>query len=62
MVSLTEKSAGFEHVRCTLDGHVATVVHDRPERRNALNYKAYHELEQAFGAAHRWSGCADDRC
>ncbi len=48
MVSLAEKSAGFEHVRCTLDDHVATVVLDRPQRRNALNYKAYDELEQAF--------------
>lgn len=48
MVSLTEKSAGFAYVRCTLDDHVATVVLDRPERRNALNYQAYDELEQAF--------------
>ena len=51
MVSLTEKSAGFEHVRCTLSDHVATIVLNRPERRNALNYKAYDELEQAFRLA-----------
>ena len=51
MVSLTEKSAGFEHVRCTLDGHVATVMLNRPERRNALNYKAYDELEKSLRAA-----------
>ncbi|WP_296598568.1 enoyl-CoA hydratase-related protein [Phenylobacterium sp.] len=48
MVSLTDKSAGFAHVRCTLGDHLATVVLDRPDRRNALNYQAYDELEQAF--------------
>lgn len=59
MVSLTEKSAGFEHVRCTLDGHVATVRLDRPARRNALNYQAYDELEQAM----RLAGADDEvRC
>jgi enoyl-CoA hydratase/carnithine racemase len=59
MVSLIEKSAGFEHVRCTLEDHVATIVLNRPERRNALNYQAYDELEQAFRLA-----AADDdiRC
>jgi enoyl-CoA hydratase/carnithine racemase len=51
MVSLTEKSAGFDHVRCTISDHVATIVLDRPERRNALNYKAYDELEQALRLA-----------
>jgi enoyl-CoA hydratase/carnithine racemase len=51
MVSLTEKSAGFEHVACTLDDHVATITLNRPERRNALNYKAYDELEAAFRTA-----------
>ncbi|WP_293904247.1 enoyl-CoA hydratase-related protein [Phenylobacterium sp.] len=51
MVSLTEKSAGFEHVVCGLQDHVATITLDRPQRRNALNYRAYDELEQAFRAA-----------
>jgi enoyl-CoA hydratase/carnithine racemase len=51
MVSLMEKSAGFEHVACALDDHVATVTLNRPERRNALNYKAYDELEAAFRTA-----------
>jgi len=59
MVSLTEKSAGFAHVRCVVEGHVATVTLDRPERRNALNYQAYDELEQAL----RLSAADDDvRC
>ena len=51
MVSLTEKSADFEHVVCVLEDHVATITLNRPERRNALNYKAYDELEAAFRAA-----------
>jgi enoyl-CoA hydratase/carnithine racemase len=51
MASLTEKSAGFEHVACALEDHVATITLNRPERRNALNYKAYDELEQAFRTA-----------
>lgn len=51
MVSLTEKSAGFEHVACALSDHVATITLNRPERRNALNYRAYDELEAAFRAS-----------
>jgi len=51
MVSLAERSAGFEHVACAFDDHVATITLNRPERRNALNYKAYDELEQAFRTA-----------
>jgi enoyl-CoA hydratase/carnithine racemase len=51
MVSLTEKSAGFEHTQVTVDGHVATITLNRPHRRNALNYPAYDELEQSLRAA-----------
>ena len=51
MVSLTEKSAGFENLLCTVDDHVATITLNRPQRRNALNYRAYDELEQALRAA-----------
>ncbi len=51
MVSLTEKSADFEHVVCALEDHVATITLNRPGRRNALNYRAYDELEAAFRAA-----------
>ncbi|PZQ59990.1 MAG: enoyl-CoA hydratase [Phenylobacterium zucineum] len=59
MVSLTEKSAAFEHVLCTVDDHVATITLNRPQRRNALNYQAYDELEQGLRLA-----AADDevRC
>lgn len=51
MVSLTEKSARFEHTLVTLEEHVATITLNRPHRRNALNYPAYDELEQSLRAA-----------
>ncbi|MFN3524155.1 MAG: enoyl-CoA hydratase/isomerase family protein [Phenylobacterium sp.] len=35
------------------DGRVATITLNRPHRRNALNYKAYDELEAAFRQASR---------
>ena len=39
--------------------HVATIVLNRPERRNALNRRAYDEIEAAFTHASRDS---DVRC
>jgi hypothetical protein len=39
MVSLTEWTAASECVACTVADHVATITLDRPERRNALNYR-----------------------
>jgi enoyl-CoA hydratase/carnithine racemase len=51
MVSIAERTAGFEAVLVGLDAHVATITLNRPERRNALSYRAYDELEQAFRAA-----------
>ncbi len=47
---------------CTLyalQDHVATITLNRAERRNALSYRAYDELESAFRAA---SADADVRC
>src|SRR5580698_47451 len=49
----------FVHVRYTVEDHIATIVLDRPERRNALNYRAYDELESAFRIA---SVDTDVRC
>ena len=49
----------FVHVRYTVEDHIATIVLDRPERRNALNYRAYDELESAFRIA---SADTDVRC
>lgn len=51
MVSLTEKSAAFEHTLVTVEDHVATITLNRPHRRNALNYPAYDELEQSLRGA-----------
>lgn len=38
----------FEVTRYSLVDHVATITLDRPHRRNALNPRAYAELEAAF--------------
>lgn len=51
MGEFVERTADFGCVRGTLEGHVATILLNRPERRNALNYRAYDELEAAFRAA-----------
>jgi enoyl-CoA hydratase/carnithine racemase len=51
MVQLVERTADFGCVLCAVEGHVATITLNRPERRNALNYRAYDELEQAFRTA-----------
>ncbi len=41
----------FVHTGYALAQHVLTVTLDRPARRNALNWRAYDELESAFIAA-----------
>jgi enoyl-CoA hydratase/carnithine racemase len=51
MAELVERAADFGCVLCALEGQVATITLNRPERRNALNYRAYDELEAAFRAA-----------
>jgi enoyl-CoA hydratase/carnithine racemase len=42
----------FEHTGYALSDHVLTVTLNRPQRRNALNWRAYDELESAFRLAH----------
>ncbi|MBS0331632.1 MAG: enoyl-CoA hydratase/isomerase family protein [Proteobacteria bacterium] len=54
-----QTAAGFETVACALRDHVARITLNRPHRRNALNYQAYDELEQAFRLA---SADPDVRC
>lgn len=49
----------FELVLYAVDAHVATITLNRPERRNALNFPAYAELEAAFRKA---NADADVRC
>jgi enoyl-CoA hydratase/carnithine racemase len=52
-------AADFVHVRYAVEHHVATITLDRPERRNALNYRAYDELESALRIA---SSDSEVRC
>ena len=49
----------FECVLYEVKDHVAIVTINRPERRNALNRRAYDEVEAAFRAA---SADPDVRC
>jgi enoyl-CoA hydratase/carnithine racemase len=51
MSSMTETTAGFGAVVSRVEGHVAVITLNRPQRRNALNYQAYDELEASFRAA-----------
>ena len=41
----------FQHLKYDLANHVALITLNRPERRNALNRRAYDEVESAFRAA-----------
>jgi enoyl-CoA hydratase/carnithine racemase len=41
----------FKHTGYALSDHVLTITLNRPERRNALNWRAYDELESALRAA-----------
>jgi enoyl-CoA hydratase/carnithine racemase len=41
----------FQHTLYAVREHVLTVTLNRPERRNALNPRAYAEIEAAFRAA-----------
>lgn len=41
-------TADFIHTGYVLENHVLTVTLNRPERRNALNWRAYDELETAL--------------
>ena len=50
-------AAEFVHTGYELSEHVLTVTLNRPQRRNALNWRAYDELASAFLLAH-----GDRRC
>lgn len=51
--------AEFIHTRFAVAGHVATIVLNRPDRRNALNPRGYAEIEAAF---HAVTADPDIRC
>jgi enoyl-CoA hydratase/carnithine racemase len=44
------------HVRLTVEGKVATVMLDRPDRKNPLTFESYAELADLFRAAAREQG------
>lgn len=48
---MTISPEDFQHVIYSQRAHVLTVTLNRPERRNALNPRAYGEIESAFRAA-----------
>lgn len=43
----------FQCLTYAIDDHIALITLNRPERRNALNRRAYDEIEAAFRAASR---------
>jgi enoyl-CoA hydratase/carnithine racemase len=49
--ALVERAKGAQLVTYAVENHVATITLNRPERRNALNFPAYAELETALRAA-----------
>jgi enoyl-CoA hydratase/carnithine racemase len=59
MASTADITKGADGVTSRRDGHIAVITLDRPHRRNALNYRAYDQLEAAFRAA---SDDVDIRC
>ncbi|MBL8348958.1 MAG: hypothetical protein JNL87_01475 [Burkholderiaceae bacterium] len=48
----------FVHTGFDLAGQVPTITLDRPERRNALNWRAHAELESAFRPRTSTRSCA----
>lgn len=51
MADVIDRAKAAHLVRYDVSSHVATITLNRPERRNALNYSAYADLENAFRAA-----------
>jgi enoyl-CoA hydratase/carnithine racemase len=51
MSTLVERARAGTLVTYTVDSNVAVITLNRPEKRNALNFPAYAELETAFRAA-----------
>ena len=43
----------LETVQYSVEGGIATILMDRPERRNALNHRLLDDLDTAFGEAER---------
>ena len=50
-VTLPLKDYAARHVRLTVDGKVATITLDRPDKKNPLTFDSYAELADLFRAA-----------
>jgi enoyl-CoA hydratase/carnithine racemase len=50
---MSQPPEGFACLICDVRNHVAEITLNRPERRNALNPRAYAEIAQAFASATR---------
>jgi enoyl-CoA hydratase/carnithine racemase len=50
-VTLPLKDYGARHVRLAVDGKVATITLDRPDKKNPLTFDSYAELADLFRAA-----------
>ena len=48
----------FQCLKYDVSDHIALITLNRPERRNALNPRAYAEIEAAFRAASAIPRCA----
>jgi enoyl-CoA hydratase/carnithine racemase len=51
MATAENTTTGADGVTLAVEAHVAVITLDRPHRRNALNYRAYDQLEAAFRSA-----------
>jgi Enoyl-CoA hydratase/carnithine racemase len=50
-VTLPLKGYAARHVRLAVDGKVATITLDRPDKKNPLTFESYAELADLFRAA-----------
>ena len=50
-VTLPLKDYAAQHVRLAVDGKVATITLDRPDKKNPLTFDSYAELADLFRAA-----------
>ena len=50
-VTLPLKDYAARHVRLAVDGKVATITLDRPDKKNPLTFDSYAELADLFRAA-----------
>jgi len=55
-VTLPLKDYAARHVRLAVDGKVATITLDRPDKKNPLTFESYAEIVDLFRAAAKDKG------